>query len=252
MQKGGLRTKGITKKTASEKPLITVITVVYNGEKTLEQTIQSVLNQTYDNVEYIVIDGESSDNTLEIIKKYENRIDYWQSEPDKGIYDAMNKGIGMATGDYIALLNADDWYEIWACELIAKEIIKKKVDVYHGVIKILDEYDKVIKVEGNSTSLIANVMIAHPTCFVSKRIYEKKKYDTNYKSAADYDFVNYLVKVGAVFCFIPEIFANFRIGGMSSNKIGAIETAKIQLKYKHISIIKYLLKYLLIHLRTSK
>ena len=108
MQNGGLRTKGITKTSTPEKPLITVVTVVYNGAATLEQTIQSVVNQTYDNVEYIIIDGASTDGTLDIIKKYEDRIDYWQSEPDKGIYDAMNKGLDLATGDFLIFLGADD------------------------------------------------------------------------------------------------------------------------------------------------
>ena len=90
------------------KPIISIITVVFNGEKYLEETIQSVLNQTYDNVEYIIIDGGSTDGTLGIIKKYEDKIDYWVSEKDKGIYDAMNKGILVATGDWINFINAGD------------------------------------------------------------------------------------------------------------------------------------------------
>jgi len=90
-------------------PLITIITVVYNGEKYLEETIKSVINQTYPNVEYIIIDGGSTDGTLDIIKKYEDYIDYWVSEKDKGIYDAMNKGILVSNGKYLLFLNADDF-----------------------------------------------------------------------------------------------------------------------------------------------
>ena len=105
---GGLRTQGLYKQDKSEQPLISVITVVYNGEKYLEQTIQSVINQSYDNVEYLIVDGGSTDGTLEIIQKYNDVIDYWVSAPDKGIYDAMNKGTTLALGRYTLHINADD------------------------------------------------------------------------------------------------------------------------------------------------
>lgn len=90
---------------------VSIITVVYNGVKNIEQTIKSVLHQTYSNIEYIVIDGGSTDGSLDIIKKYSDSISYWVSEADKGIYDAMNKGISKATGDLIGIINSDDWYE---------------------------------------------------------------------------------------------------------------------------------------------
>ena len=98
---GGLRTKGLFKTGLADKPLVTVVTVVFNGEKHLEETIQSVINQTYDNVEYIIIDGGSTDGTVDIIKKYEDKISYWISESDKGISDAFNKGVTSVTGEYI-------------------------------------------------------------------------------------------------------------------------------------------------------
>src|SRR5690349_11081866 len=101
-----------------QQPLVSIITIVYNGEKHLEQTIQSVLSQTYSNIEYIIIDGGSVDNSISIIKKYNNRLAYWISEKDSGISDAFNKGIAKARGEIIGLINADDWYETDAVEKV--------------------------------------------------------------------------------------------------------------------------------------
>jgi glycosyltransferase involved in cell wall biosynthesis len=105
---GGLRTKGYFKKSFNDNPLVSIITVVFNGAEHIEQTIKSVISQTYPNIEYIIIDGGSIDGTLDIIKKYENNVDYFVSEPDRGIYDAMNKGIDLANGEWLNFMNAGD------------------------------------------------------------------------------------------------------------------------------------------------
>jgi glycosyltransferase involved in cell wall biosynthesis len=123
MLSGGLRTKSITKQSQENTPLITVVTVVRNGEKTLEETILSVINQTYSNIEYIIVDGASTDGTLDIVRKYEDRIDYWISEPDNGIYDAMNKGIDLAMGEWINFMNGGDIF----CN---NEVLEKIVSEY--------------------------------------------------------------------------------------------------------------------------
>jgi glycosyltransferase involved in cell wall biosynthesis len=117
---GGLRTKGCFKQSYTDKPLITIITVVFNGEKFLEKAIQSVINQTYDNIEYIIIDGGSTDGTLDIIRKHEHAIDYWVSENDGGIYDAFNKAITVSLGDYYNIIGSDD--------VLFRESIKQVVD----------------------------------------------------------------------------------------------------------------------------
>ncbi|TVR02186.1 MAG: glycosyltransferase, partial [Desulfovibrionales bacterium] len=135
---GGLRTQGLFKHSLPDKPLITVITVVLNGAKHLEETILSVLNQTYDNVEYIIIDGGSTDETLDIIRKYEHAIDYWVSEKDEGIYDAMNKGIKCATGEVVGIINADDYYHANSLESISKAFESSEKIIYFGRLLYID------------------------------------------------------------------------------------------------------------------
>lgn len=137
--KGGLRTQGYLKSTSPNIPLITVVTVVFNGEKFLEETIQSILNQTYDNVEYIIIDGGSTDNTLDIIHKYEHAIDYWISEKDEGIYDAMNKALKLSSSDWINFMNAGDYFNKEDVVFnLSKEIIRRDdVDVFYSDINFL-------------------------------------------------------------------------------------------------------------------
>jgi len=126
---GGLRTQGIYKKSSKSRPLVSIVTVVYNGEKYLEQTIRSVINQRYDNIEYIIIDGGSTDGTLDIVEKHEKMIDYWISEPDEGIFDAMNKGIKICRGELIGLINADDYYAPNAIERVVSCYLKEKPDL---------------------------------------------------------------------------------------------------------------------------
>jgi glycosyltransferase involved in cell wall biosynthesis len=138
---GGKRKQGILRQTNADRPRLTVVTAVFNGSKTLEATIQSVISQTYANIEYIIIDGGSTDGTLDIIRKYEDAIDYWLSEPDKGVYDAMNKGIRASTGTWLNFLNANDVY----CNCSAIESVAKKH--FHGDARFI--YSDVLLKENN-------------------------------------------------------------------------------------------------------
>ena len=246
MQNGGLRTKGITKNSTPEKPLITVVTVVYNGAATLEQTIQSVVNQTYDNVEYIIIDGASTDGTLDIIKKYEDKIAYWQSEPDKGIYDAMNKGIELATGEYVALLNSGDWYEKNIVETIIESYKQNpEIDIFYALMRVLSEDKKELYwIYGYGHKVLNSFMISHPTSFVRKSVYEKYRYNLAYKSAADYDLFLTLYQQGYSFYFIEKILANYLLGGMSDSFTGKKESVLVQYRHKTISFPTFIFKYL--------
>ena len=175
---GGLRTKGYFKKSFNDNPLVSVITAVFNCHEYLEQTIQSVLNQTYDNVEYIVIDGGSTDGTIDIIRKYEQVIDYWVSEPDSGIAAAWNKGIVASTGDIIGLINSDDWYELNAVADVVRLLMQDRATgLIHGNRRQWNELGT--KVLGVARPPLKKVPpfsrspVSHPTCFVRRQIYQR-------------------------------------------------------------------------------
>src|ERR1700730_3668142 len=147
-------------------PLVSIVTIVFNGEKYIEQTIESVLNQSYKNIECIIIDGGSKDNTISIIKKYEDRLAYWHSEKDEGISDAVNKGIAKATGEMIAILNADDWYEKEAIRMIVETI--GQLDVAYGDVQYWKDNKKSFIQKGAAEHLEEEVSVIHPTVFVKK------------------------------------------------------------------------------------
>ena len=200
-------------------PLVSIITVVYNGEKYLEQTIKSVIAQSYKNIEYIIIDGGSNDGTLEIINKYKDHICYWHSKKDKGVYDAMNKGISLTKGEIIGIINSDDFYSNNAVEIAVKSLISNdKHEIFFGNLKRLYSLkrSKIINISIPLSFAENKIYKVHPTVFVKKEVYEKKRFDDNFRIAADMDFLfsvcnNYNVVKS------DEIISNMRIGGLSSN-----------------------------------
>ncbi|MDP2562084.1 glycosyltransferase family 2 protein [Psychrobium sp. 1_MG-2023] len=222
-------------------PKFTVVTVSYNSESTIEQTILSVLNQSFKNFEYLIIDGGSSDSTVEIIKRYEGRFEgrlRWVSESDQGIYYAMNKGIDMSTGQYIGLLNSDDWYEPDALETVEKSI-KGNEDVLYGMLNVWDD-EKLKYVYANYVDKIPEESLAHPSSFISQECYSKfGKYTTEFRSTSDYEFFLRLYHAGCSFKFVNGILANFRCGGMSAGTLGYFETLQIRYKHGYISKQQY-------------
>jgi glycosyltransferase involved in cell wall biosynthesis len=221
----------------SNLPLVSIITVVYNGSKTIEQTIQSVLNQTYSNIEYIIIDGGSTDSTVDIIKKYDNNISQWVSEPDKGLYDAMNKGISKANGEIIGMINSDDWYEVNASALIVdafQQHPEKKI--FHGNrFDVKDDGSKVVRKFNPSKFkfLYYGMTYNHPSMFIHKDIYKYYKYNPNLLSHSDYEFVlTQFLKNKSVFYYLQDAYVNYRLEGVS-NQIGfwraSIEVFKARL-----------------------
>jgi glycosyltransferase involved in cell wall biosynthesis len=225
---GGLRTKGIDKISTQDQPLVTVITVVFNGGVTLEHTIRSVIEQSYDNVEHIIIDGGSTDATLDILRKYDDSIDYWVSEKDAGIYDAMNKGIALARGDYIGMLNSDDFFaKPSALEIIATHLKANDVDAVFSCLDIVDPADlnrvlRKYRISSFSPFMLRiGVMPPHPTFYCRKSCYEKAgPYRTNYRIAADFEMlVRLLLKHHITWAFIDETTVKMRSGGLSSSGI---------------------------------
>lgn len=206
----------------NEKPLISIITVVYNGEKYLEQTIESVLNQTYDNIEYLIIDGGSNDGTIEIIKKYENVLKLWISEPDKGLYDAMNKGIAMAKGEIIGMINSDDWYELNAVELIVENYKNNPGKrIFHGDrFDVLPNDSKKIKPFNSSKFkfIYYGMTYNHPSMFVHEDVYKEQEYNINLRALSDYEFVlKNVLSNPEVFLYLPKSYVNYRLDGISGS-----------------------------------
>lgn len=224
-----------------EKPLISIITVVFNNVRTLEQTINSVINQSYRNIEYIIIDGGSTDGSVDLIKKYKSQISYWVSEPDKGIYYAMNKGLSVATGNLVSVLSSDDWYESTTVEKVVNYYeLNTEVDIIHGLLRFIDSNDMPDLVTGHYNSFLTKGMIEHPTCFITKSMYDKVGfYNVLYRSAGDYEWMLRAKKLEAKFLFIPELLTNFRRGGISGSYIGASEELLIKKRFGVISNFKY-------------
>ena len=236
---GGLRTKEYFKKSFPDNPLISIVTVVFNGKKFLEETIQSVINQTYDNVEYIIIDGASTDGTIDIIKKYEDKIDYWVSEKDEGIYDAMNKGLQLCLGDFIAILNADDYYEYDAIANSVKSIIETNSDYCIGNVKFIETRSVIKPIFPLKPNKIYQEMpYPHVSAFISKKVYQEVGlFDTNFKIAGDHDMAVRIHLRGYKSSYVDKILANLHKGGISSGYESNFEFLKVAVKNgKHLPL----------------
>lgn len=224
-KEGGLRCQGVSKQSLPGKPLITVITVVFNGAETLRDTIESVMKQSYDNIEYIVIDGGSSDSTVDILKQYDHLIDYWLSEKDNGIYDAMNKGIALSSGEYVGILNSDDLFAgLDILQTVADRFAEAKTDAVFASLNIVDKdnLNKILRKyrvgKFNSTLLRIGIMPAHPTFYCKRSCYEDGLYRTDFKIAADFEMmVRLLIKQKISWSFIDKVTVTMRSGGLSNS-----------------------------------
>lgn len=207
---------------------VSIITVTYNSAQFLEDCILSVINQTYKNIEYIIIDGKSTDNTLSIIKKYENKIHKWISETDKGMYDAINKGMAMSTGDVIGILNSDD---IFDNNDVINDIVlafqQSNADSIYGDLEYVDpdNTSKIYRIwKGNpykSSLFLRGWMPAHPTFYFKRELFEKYGgYENHFYTAADYELMaRYLYMHKASAYYLPKLIVKMRRGGQSNSDL---------------------------------
>lgn len=226
---------------SEKKPKVSIITPCLNSEATICQTIESVLYQTYTNIEYIIVDGESTDSTLSIIHRYLplfcERLRYI-SEKDTGIYDAMNKGIRLSTGSVIGIINSDDFYSQDAIENIISHMTDDQYQVIYGYCRLIDK-DRITGVAKQRHENLKNGMIPHPTCFLTRKIYQDfGMYLKSLNIVSDYELMIRLYNSNKVtFTQVKEIIANFRIGGVSNNlRRRKLEDTWVKYHYKWISL----------------
>jgi glycosyltransferase involved in cell wall biosynthesis len=207
---------------------VSIITVSYNSAGTISDTINSVLSQTYNDIEYIIIDGHSTDGTIELINSFGNRISKFVSEPDKGIYDAINKGIKLSSGDIIGILNSDDFfYDNNVIEKVAKEFSDNIIDAVFGDVQFINPNDT-SRIKRYYSSKFFNTekfrfgyMPAHPSFYVRRQLYEKLGYyKTDYKIAADFELLIRFMYINQIkHKYIEMPFVKMRTGGVSNKSI---------------------------------
>ena len=231
---------------------VSLITVCYNSKETIEATLQSVKNQSYSNIEFILVDGGSNDGTIDLIKKYEYIITKWISEPDKGLYDAMNKGMKMATGDVVGLINSDDLF----CD---DEAIKKVVGVFNSDLKLDSVYADLYYVSQLNTNNIIRKWVtgdkrafkygwhpAHPTFYVKNDIYKKYGYfNLKYKLAADFEIMlRFLDKYKITTKYLKEPLVKMRLGGETNKSLKNIYNQNLEcimaFRENGLSVYRYL------------
>ena len=209
---------------------ISILTPVYNAEKTVKKTIQSVVNQEIESeLEYIIVDGDSTDGSQEIINQYLEHIDIFISEKDRSPYEAMNKGICQATGDIIGIINADDWYNDGALKIV-EQVFNEKDDVsivYSPIDNYFDRKYLNTFIPGSLDKLVFKFTINHPSCFVKKSVYDKiGLFDLSYSIAADYDFILRAYLSGFKFHYIETSLASYSLNGITGSPLNKYQQLK--------------------------
>lgn len=235
ISEGGLRLNGFIKSSSKNGPLISYVTIVKNNSATIARTIESVLAQTYKNVEHIILDGVSTDGTLDIIKKYENQIDYYASKADSGLYDALNKAIPLCRGELILVLNSDDWLTDGSAENAIKYYHCDTVQLICGKANVVKEVGRIENVwtpqVASAGSYFSIPNLNHNAVYASRKAYELSgMYDISYKIAADSKWILKCFDMDAVFSYSDSVFVNYSLGGTSGDSSWHIEECKRVIK----------------------
>jgi glycosyltransferase involved in cell wall biosynthesis len=229
------------------QPKLSIITIVYNNVQDIERTMLSVLNQTYTHIEYIVIDGLSNDGTIDIIKKYENRISILISEKDKGIYDAMNKGLKVATGDYVLFMNSGD--ELFALDTVEKVFASEPdADIYYGETEIINNDGESMgqrrhKAPDKFTwrGFKLGMSISHQAIYIKRSLIEP--YDEQYQLSADIDWIIRAAKKAKKIVNTRQYVAKYLFGGMSKTKHKQSLRERFQIMRKHYGLLPTLFNH---------
>ena len=218
-------------------PLVTIITVVFNGVSYLRSCMDSVRDQSYGNIEHIVIDGGSTDGTTDVLRELDTDIDYWISEPDGGIYDAMNKGISLANGGIIGILNSDDCYLPYAIEEAVDALRDPLVGYCYGWIRLVDRKNDIVGTAKPvprslfDSRFLRETPLPHPTMFVRSHVYRKfGHFDSRLRLAGDFEFIARIHKAGVQGKEIPRVLVDFTLGGASQNSLILREVRTVALR----------------------
>jgi glycosyltransferase involved in cell wall biosynthesis len=240
----------------SANPKLSVITIVYNNAKDIERTMRSVLNQTYQNIEYILIDGASNDGTLEIIQQYSAQLTKFISEPDKGIYDAMNKGLALATGDYVLFMNSGD--EIYAPETVADVFASSPSgDIYYGETEMFDENWKSLGQRRHRApehfdwhSFKYGMNVSHQAIYIKRSLTEP--YNLNYKYSSDIDWIIKAAKKSSSIINTHQYVAKYLVGGISKKKHLASLKERFKILSHYYGLIPNLINHVFIALNLAQ
>lgn len=232
------------------QPKLSVITIVYNNVRDIERTVLSVLNQSYSNIEYLVIDGASNDGTMDILRQYESRITKLVSERDKGIYDAMNKGLALATGDYVLFMNSGD--EIYSSKTVENIFASgDDADIYYGETEMFDDaWQSLGRRRHKAPEAFTwkdfkyGMSISHQAIYIRKSLTEP--YDLTYKLSSDIDWILRAAKKAKKIVNVKAVVAKYLVGGMSKKKHRQSLAERFSIFVKHYGLIPTIFNHLLI------